>query len=257
MTFDELLARARQDLADIDDNLRWAFFDGYQPSNADPARIAGTNTQDVFGRDTESNIESRNSTPDVAPDDPDTVRAPRHDVGVGDHRSRTTYRKTTGRLHQAEHELAHALAITRVAQPELIEPNETTTLPDVLRCVRYLRIRLDLATNTSLEGQARRQARKAASHIASAWHHLNRNFERGEITPTDAFATRDLCRICKIRPRADKKGGRCNTCYQWFHRNNFERPTKLDSVGDARDAQSRRRARGEGWGDESFSGATG
>jgi hypothetical protein len=126
----------------------------------------------------------------------------------------------------------------------------------LLECVAACRERVELLAGGHPGRDAVRQLETGFRHVDRAWRAMSSVFDRGS---TEGVATAEpLCRICHARPVAERKGGRCSTCYQWKARNGSERPAKLDgaAVAEARAAKARRAARGEGWGDESFSAVT-
>lgn len=252
MNLSELVARCRADLVDIRENLRWAHADGYNATNATQSR----DRQSIHVVDDEAPVEA---APIVLEEsDPDKVKGPRFDLGIGDHQSRTAYRHSVDYLRRAEGYLA--IAVWRLGakhQPAIVRPVPSMHLGYLERCIAGNVVRLGMITDRAPTSTRRvdRQVENAARELDRAWHSLNHAFERGSIDP-DSQAFADACRICGIRPNAPKSGGRCNTCYVWKQRNGFERPTTLDSVHDARLAKQRRIRRGDGWGDESLS-ATG
>src|SRR5690606_19391121 len=77
--------------------------------------------------------------------DPDHVRAPRHDIGQGDHRARQAWHRAVRALTDADHRLllaAHASGHT--TQPPPMRVPATPADADLLLAV--VRIRLDLCT---------------------------------------------------------------------------------------------------------------
>lgn len=225
MKFDDLAAMIRRDLALLDDALRWAWNDGHWQTNATPRPP---------------------KAPRAAPsiiDDPDRVPGPRHDIGIGSHRRRAAYHAAVTHLDAAEKRLTVAAALEGHPMPRQLAKGHD--LDQALAAISYARRRLDAITSDQ-----RGLVRGAAKELDQAVRLLNDAFAEGEAgDPTTHAVAEKPCRICEVRPRADKAGGRCATCASWFHRNGFERPTKLDAVHDAHAAARRRRQRGEGWGE--------
>ena len=225
MKFDDLAAMIRRDLALLDDALRWAWNDGHWQTNATPRPP---------------------KAPRAAPsiiDDPDRVPGPRHDIGIGSHRRRAAYHAAVTHLDAAEKRLTVAAALEGHPMPRQLAKGHD--LDQALAAITYNRRRIALITSDQ-----RGLVRGAAKELDQAVRLLNDAFAEGEAgDPTTHAVAEDPCKICSIRPRADRAGGRCNTCATWFHRNGYERPTKLDAVHDAHTAARRRRQRGEGWGE--------
>lgn len=230
MNIAELVAAINRDLADVDSEIRWAHTDAYSPHAPDPDRP------------------SRRAP--VDDQQPDTVPGARHDIGIGDHRSRAAYQRAVHQLHQAETYLVLAVALAGQPQPR----RRLTTHPthaDVLDAIRLASRRA--ATIADYDGPHRTQVRRAltaARHRTdAAWRTLTAAFQRGTVDPDTQAVGEPPCRVCGVRPRAPKAGGRCNTCATWKARNGFERPRHLDGHDEARAAAQRRRNRGQGYGE--------
>lgn len=199
--------------------------------------------------------------------DPDHVPGSTYDLGVGDHRSRAAVQESAGRLAVVEARLASAVldAGVRARQPALVKPTPTSGSDHLVRAVASCRWRTAalaedglLVTPAGLRA-VRIHLRPAATESARVSRLLGRALGRGS---TGGIAHAEpKCRICGIRPRAERsgpngttrasEGGRCHTCAQWCQRNRGqERPRSFDedAVGDALAAAARRRTRGEGWG---------
>ena len=177
---------------------------------------------------------------------------------MADHRLRQAYTQALTHLRAADGHLSGLIKRFGVTQPVRIRPSTTSSLAQVLTFVAGIRwkiVRLvELTDGRTPPPAVVRAMRSARGEIDHAWKRLRSATQQGSADP-DEHAVDDHCRICEIRPTAPKTGGRCNTCHVWRRRNKFERPKKLDGVDEARQAQSRRHARGEGYGDESFAGA--
>jgi len=179
----------------------------------------------------------------------DQVAGPRLDLAVGSHTSRHAYTTAIAHINAAELAVGTAWWLTTQRRPRLQKPLATSNVGTVLKAVDHTRTRLaDLdpygpMTTKTLIGNA-------ARHLDHAWTALNGAFTIGAADPTThARSKTDTCRICGIRDRADGCGGRCHTCKTYRTRRGHERPTELDSIDDARQAQERRLARGEGYGE--------
>lgn len=229
----EMITQARLDLDQVHDRLLWAHTDAHYKANATPTR-------------------NRSAAPMTDPD-PDHVRAPRFDIGIGNHRARQAWNAAIGQLAQAELRLQVAAYLAAPGwQPLAVRPDWTATPAKVTLCVTGCRRRLVILSAAGESGQADRLLEQACRNLDLAWRSLAQ-LDKGA---TGGEATAEpMCRICTIRPAAERKGGRCETCAAWHRRNGYERPRSLDqdAVGEARAAKARRQHRGEGWGDEGYS----
>lgn len=235
------LAAIAADLRSIEDHLRWAMTQAWWP----PSRALDA----PRGR----------ALPPLDPADPDRVPGPRHATGLGDHRAQQAIAACRGHLTTAESALrtVHAAHIARgdTRPRTVVRRLDPTPIQQVTVCAWFAAtLHADLAEHLSpverrLIGKARRAVDMALGSIAAAL---------GDHKPVDEvrLPAKHRCAICGIRPRAPKKGKRCSTCANWRDRHGYERPRRLDSTADAKAAQARRRARGEGWGDESLSGTS-
>lgn len=242
MRTDELVASCRAQLVQVEDWVRWLHSDGFQPAgrrgDSGPRPLRDDHNQDR-----------------------DFVPGATFDTGLGDHRAREAFRAAWKPLRDADRMMAIALHIAGVThQPTLPPRVEQLTLDVVVTTIAHLRARIRLLETAppSTDIRVGTYARRSHTLIGEAWDILSAALHRGAADPDDQ-AVGELCRICNVRPRNDRKGGRCNTCDKWKTRNGTERPKDLDrdSTGEAVAAQRRRRRRGEGHGDESFSGARG
>lgn len=240
MTVREDLAAIAADLHTIEDHLRWATIQAWWP--------AGRALDAPRGR----------ALPPLDPADPDRVPGPRHATGLGDHRAQQAITACCTHLAAAESALrtVHAAHIARgdTAPRTVVRRHDPTPVQQVTVCAWYAAtLHRDLADQ--LSPVERRLIRKARRTVDLALGAIGAAL--GDHKPVDEvrLPAKDRCAICGIRPRAPKKGKRCSTCANWRDRHGYERPRRLDSIADAKAAQARRRARGEGWGDESLSGA--
>lgn len=256
---DEVLDAVRSDVCRIRDEQRWCFFDGFQPKGANPDRVAGVHTQDVFGRD----IEAIQSEP------------VRRDIGVGDARSRRAFLESAWLITFLDLQLVATLTkLGHTNQPPFLVVSTTSSLQDRDDVLVMASTRVELIAEV-WESAPRRWQSKARKPLGAphkgpalltprkdpsesvpsaraaadeAVRILSRALSRGD---TGGIATAEpYCWVCKIRPASAKKGGRCSTCDSWKCRNGAERPAKLDEEEMAAPlaAAARRRARDEGWG---------
>jgi hypothetical protein len=260
---DPHLTQLAADLRRIADDLRWAHADAWWPATHDPLEPS-------------SRSGSRDTDPvDERAADPDHVTASRYDLGMGgDDITRRCVEQVAQQLRLIEFRLAAAIwtANTRAQQPALHKPAGTSPLDElettITACIwRATAIRDDVAQlGHATRSAVRHHVKLAARSSGRAVRELDTAMSRGE---TGGVAHAEpKCRICEIRPQAQRehqvrqangsratvtrasKGGRCDTCSQYFSRNGNERPRALDqdNVDDALAAAGRRRARGEGWG---------
>ena len=260
MNVDELIAQIRADLVSIDENLRWAYFDGHQRTNAAPPR----RRRDPGPAFTLPDVVEppriwREPAPLVKPPpppprNPDAVTAPLHDIGLGVHRSRDAWRRAAPLLARAELRLtvAGVIAAPGSFQVRLLAKGPHT-LERVTRAIAVMKVRLDPIDPATLNPDhlrhVRRELADAARLLDQCWRLLDAVFAGdGGHDEDDVDNKTPWCRVCGIRRQEPKAGKRCNTCARWFHRHGYERPTSRDGIAAARDAARRRRARGEGWG---------
>jgi hypothetical protein len=258
----ELTDAIAADLEAIADLTRWAHTDGYTPTGAPLDRVIGTETTTTAVRhidvdpDGEALTHSDDELVDDSPPDPDHVAAPRWDLGLGSHRSRAAYEASVPALRRADRFILVATLTTGLETPPAQRMGSGHELAVVTGAIEVMCRRLGaLAPH---EPSVRRPLGRARFEVDRGWRILDAAIHYGPADPDDQ-AVGDLCRVCRIRPQADRSGGRCHTCKRWRTRNGTERPRTLDqdAVDDAVEAQRRRRARGEGWGDEAFSAAQG
>lgn len=242
----DAISQCRADLDHLANDLRWAHVNAFVPGNAGPAP-RGTSR---FTIDGPLDAEGEQI------DDPDHVAAPLWDIGVADHAARRAYQQTARPQTRADLQLAMAVWVAGVRrhQPDLIASDEHAPLAARLISIESMRWRLT-ALEQDLPAVMRVAERRARWNIGQARSALDRCIRiltpaltRGRVN--EEATAEPICRVCGIRPRADRKGGRCSTCAQWRARNGYERPTSIDEdeLGASLAAAARRRARGEGWG---------
>lgn len=228
MTTPTLLATIEHDLGLIIEQLTWAYHDGYRPEGP---RTPGP-------------------TPNHPIDpNPDHIHAPLLDIGQGNYQRRETWNTQTNNL--ARIELLIAAALLGQPQPELTHPSNTTTPTQLRHTQHTIQLRLNLLASQWLRTDQIRYLRQARRELDTMWLNTAASFATGKAIATTGVT--DFCRICTVRDRADKAGGRCHLCHAFRKRNGYERPKKLDAINSAREAAVRRRHRGESYGDESMS----
>lgn len=259
MTVADTIEAIRADLDQIVDWLRWAHTEGFTPTGPRTSTSRGERpdwvTVDPDGTPTE---------PDHQPDehtdsdrDPDHQPGARHDTGIGDHRTRQAWHRATKALTAADDDLVLAAwCCGHSTQPGPSRVPATATQAD--RLLTTIRARLDLCdTDTP---PARHRLAQARDHVDLAWRTLHGALTVGAANPDDHAVGEDMCLICRIRPTAKAGAQRCHTCQKFWQRSGRrqERPRSLDGQGvaEAKAALARRKARGEGWGDESLSATT-
>lgn len=276
MNVHELARIARQDLTTILDLARWAHADAYQanapnpdakrggriieaaPAPAGPATVPcpichgappAVPGATCTGCDGHGTI-----TAPLDQHDDDLVPGPTHDLGIGSHPSRRAWQVSVTHLAHAERYTATALHLATGERPRLTKPGPASPLPDIEATIQRTRARLGRIANAPSRPPVLAALRVTVIHTEQAWGALNHAFTRGKADPDTQATDHPRCIICGWRPRADKSGKRCNTCYSWYRRNKRERPVSLDGDKDEpRRAQARRLERGDGWGDESAS----
>lgn len=252
----DLVGAIRQDLAMCEEMAQWAYSDGWHPKGRNADSTSRPIPMQV--RDAQR----------IGKADPDQIPGARDDVALGEYGARVAYRTAAIELRTVHaHLIVAAQAAGQLRQPA-VRPWPKAACPELgvlLTAVQAMRMLLDLVsagtptrTVTTHLGHARR-------HTDLGWKTLTAYMNRGSADP-DEHAVGDpttkpkpkkLCKVCKIRARVSGEGGRCSTCGKFFRRKGYERPTSMDPLHGGRAAQARRRARGEGHGDESFSGARG
>lgn len=253
---DPHLSAIREDLVTVADELRWAYSDAWWPTTSDPTAPSRTGADGVVEVST----------------DPDVVRGPKYALGLGDDTTRAALGEVIGELAHLEVRVAVAVfeAGRRRRQPSLVRPDHLAQLVELDLVVAGIGWRLD-ALGEDGPGLGRPALKVVRTHLAEGRGHADRCVRRlskalGRGKAAGVAHAEPRCRICGIRPQAQRegqvrlpngdrgagmrpsKGGRCDTCAQWFARNGQERPVGLDTVDDALAAAARRRGRGEGWG---------
>lgn len=236
----------RADLARVADELKWALEPGLSRAGRGLTAPRGA----ALPREEDS--------------DPDHVEGPKFALDIGDPTLRSAFIDGVNRMAVAELRLALTVTYldTSASQPPLVRPHHMSSFAVVDICRRAMERRLTIIER-DLDLAADLNQRRAARHLHGpvpsgepvsarkaldlAVRRFNTVFSKGRDLEGVAVPR---CRVCGIRPKADKTGGRCNTCHTWFQRNEFERPVTLDSrvVEEATRAKTRRQARGEDWG---------
>jgi hypothetical protein len=214
------LERIVADLSRLVDQAKWAHTHGHWK--------AGHGLQAEHGTDL--------SRPEA-----DRLKGPRFDIEVGDHNARVAYQQACQAVTLVDVTLA---AVTHGPQPP-VRPLTVYARPHELE--QAARSALDRAGRVHNPDDHRRHLNHAATALDRAVRSLSKALDVG---PADGIAHGEkMCRTCGIRPSADRKT-ECDTCATWRRRNGTTRPVTLDHdvVNQARAAQARRMARGEGWG---------
>lgn len=218
-------ARAiRTDLAKIVDQALWAHSHGYNRT----------------GRGLDAEHGTDLSKPEL-----DRDAGPVFDLQVGDHRARVAYQHAVRALTRADRLCAAMLALDGVTFQHPIARLTDYARPFALQqTAARLVWRLD---RLDVERHAKRLER-VRSMFDRAVRGLSTALDHGT---ADGIAHAERpCRTCGVRESADRKT-ECDTCATWRRRNGTTRPKHLDAtaVNEARLAQARRLARGEGWGE--------
>lgn len=229
------------DLTEIALNLKWAYFDGYQPTRPTDR---GTSTND---------------------DGTDVVAGRKFDIGLGNMRSRDAF--TTAMRHLGVAEVRIALSMMHLAGTDphmpLVKPQHAKDLDTGLKCIELMRVRLARIIWVYQDRSQRMVAHN--SWPAEVVGHLI-----GANCPSSAYAALQACRaalyaalpqpdepkrlmcaICGMRPASPKAAGcRCTTCYKYLRRTGGERPTGVERNPnrEALRAKARREAAGLGFG---------
>lgn len=237
MSVADIVAAIRPQLAELEQLLLWAYADGHTPEGRKTPRAPRVPELD------EQPIDP----------DPDFVPGAKHDTGLGNYRRRQAYQSSMRHLGRAEVCIAACLVGER--QPQLVKPDGGSTLVTIGLLMRSLGVRLDILTGPLAyhDSTSLRLSTIAQHEVSDALTELQVAFV--EADEPERRALQLPCRICYKRDAVKKKGGRCSTCDNYRLRNHVERPTELDG-DDGTDAQARRLARGDGWGDEGGSCTT-
>lgn len=256
MTVHELAHDIRTDLDQITDWLRWAHTEAFVPAGP-RSSTAAERPPDLGRLDRDGEPVAADELVEVTHHesgaDPDHVPGARHDTGQGDHRTAQAWRRAVKALTAADDELVMAAwCCGHRTQPP---PGQVPGSPaEVDLLVARIRARLTLCDSDAAPARAR--MRRARDHVDLAWRSLHGALVRGAADPDDQAVGEGMCLICAIRPTPSERSLRCSTCQKFWQRSGRkqERPRSLDDPGvaEAKAALVRRKARGEGWGDESF-----
>lgn len=213
----------RDDLAKIIDQAMWAHGYGYSKAGR--------------GLDAERGV-------DLSRTEREREEGPTYDLEIGDHRARVAYQAAVRNVSRADRLTAAMLYEDGVRYQLPVEPLDLYVAPFYLRrCAHRLSWRLE-----RLDADLHR---KRVEAIRKAFDRTIRGLSKAMDHGTAVSALKENpCRTCGIRERRPK-GTECKTCETWRMRHDGQpRPVKLDadSINQARAAQARRMARGEGWG---------
>lgn len=214
----------------------------------------------------------------------DRVAGAERDPGVGMHASRSAVRRAMSELARGVEDLARSVAVFHPSSAMKITVDANAGLAAHRLLVRLAQDQHRRASEILLAVDERRRPRAATDAIAHAYKRIHgaagllarplaKLDQQPVVESIDVMCTtcrkqpraantggrcescflkanNALCAICCRRPRGAKSGKRCKTCEGYKVRNGRERPRSLDGddVKDARQAQQRRRLRGEGWG---------
>lgn len=230
----DIIDAIRTDLAVIVDQARWAHVHGYAKAGHGLTAEHGT---------------------DLARTEDERAKGPTYDLQIGNHNARVAYQHACRSVARADLLLARALLDDSVSLQRPVWRLYQHSHPAVLaKASEGLLWRLD---RIDAEAHA-----KTLSVIRRSFDRVVRGLSKAlDAGPADGIAHNETpCKTCKIRPRAEREkpdggtrvaaAGECDTCATWRRRNGTPRPTQLDTgpVNEARAAQARRMARGEGWG---------
>lgn len=225
----DALKAIRTDLARIVDEARWSHVHGYWKAGHGLTAERGTST---------SRSERQRE------DDPV------YDLEIGDHRAREAYQHAVRTVHRAN---VLAASLVHIPQPAVQHLDAYDRPERLVSVANDLRWRLDQLTGDE----------KRLTTIRKSFDKAVRGFARALDEGTDTYTAHkvSMCRTCKIRPQAERprpdgtmraaKAGECSTCAEYRLRTGETRDAqKLDHgpINEARAAQARRLARGEGWG---------
>lgn len=224
------LERIGDDLYRVVDQARWAHTHGYIKAG--------------HGLDAEHGT-------DLSKPEAERLKGPRYDLQIGDHKARVAYQHACRTVARADLLLARILLQT--PQPVVVKLYQYVH-PDVLdKAAKAVRWRLH-AVDPKEHARTLDTIGKA---LDGCVRKLSKALDAGS---TDGIAHGELCKTCRIRPRAERekddgtmrvsKAGECDTCATYRSRSGHERPTELDKgpIREAKAAQARRIARGEHWG---------
>lgn len=243
MSHSDLLARAVTDLKALPDALRWVHGNAYFATKVDRDRPTGRAPEAITEWVNQQSGEQREPKPRPTDDV----------VGDGDPRSRVAYQTAIEALalcHDA------SIAVTwphtdQIDPTRLPKQGPARTLTEALATVGMILRRLERPLTNP------KALHLVVRYSSEAWLALDGVLSSGSADP-DSQAVGERCNnphgACPENA-AEKKGGRCHACYQWKYRNGYERPANLcaSGVAEATQAQARRLARGESFGDESLS----
>lgn len=191
---------------------------------------------------------------DLSKSEAERMKGPMFDIEIGNHKARVAYQQAALALDDAHRRLTFAADQDRSPHrpaPTLLPTSPPAELEQVAKVIRWYLDTLTLEHHERTLKHIRKQFDEAANDLTAA-------LAAGE---AEGIAHGEKpCKTCGVRPQAERdKGdgtkrvsaaGECDTCATWRRRNGTIRPKTLDSgpVNEARAAQARRMARGEGWG---------
>lgn len=185
------------------------------------------------------------------PEEERAKAAPKYDLGIGDYPSRCALHASGPKLAQADRIFATALwHAGTTLQPKLMPCDESSSaafLRATVITVTWRTEQLRKVPANLVDRGVRDFVETGADVLKATSKGLLAALVRGRIEPPRR-PPRPLCRICGLRERGLRAGGRCSTCALWAYRHGGkERPRSMDD--DVRvvphEAKARRVARGE------------
>lgn len=169
-----------------------------------------------------------------------------YDLDIGHHKARVAYQGAVRSVSRADRLVAAMLLGQGLTYQLPVDRLDDYAFPFYLRRSAWrLRWRLSRVD----EDQHKHRLVTIRSNLDRAVRGMTKALDSGSTVVYTAHRERP-CRTCGIRERASKKA-ECNTCATWRARHDgATRPITLDTgpLNEARAAQARRMARGEGWG---------
>lgn len=181
---------------------------------------------------------------DLSRTEAERAEGPTYDLDLGDHRCRVAYQHAVRAVSRSDRRVAAMLLADGYAMQLPVEMLNDYVFPYYLRrTIHRLRWRLRRVNEETHKERLRSvevMIRRAADGLADALEDGTKLYTAHKDNP---------CPTCGVRDKAAKKS-ECNTCssYRFLHGHARDPKKDRDSISQARAAQARRRARGEGWG---------
>lgn len=181
---------------------------------------------------------------DLSRSEADRQKGPTYDLEIGCHTARVAYQGAVSAVSGSDVLAAAILHRQGLVNQLPVEPLDVYVFPFYLRRTAH---RLAWRLGRIDETRDKADLLTIRKNLDKALRGLSKTFEHGTIP---SALRENPCRTCGIRDRAPKRT-ECKTCETWRLRHDGQpRPKKLDadSINQARAAQIRRLARGDGWG---------